>query len=299
MEKETRKNEAPGLAFRVGAIALAFLVLGYQIALFVHKSAQDRVVANRDRPDTVYVYEPEDGERSFLSGSDLAVAGASARQERRQNAPHSPEARRLYESAPSRRVESFRFNPNTVSSEELQRLGFSEKQAASIINYREKGGRFRRKADFAKSFVVADSVYRRLEPYISIPKVDINRADSAAFDALPGIGGWFARKMVEYREQLHGYSCTEQLMEIYRFDSEKYNGLKDLITCSPAPARRFWEAPADSIRMHPHIRSWQTAKAIALYRDNNPRELWTVDGLLSAGIISEEQAVKLRRCRLK
>ena len=214
-------------------------------------------------------------------------------------ANHEPKARAIYERSAMRRVESFRFNPNTVSLEDLVSLGFTEKQAQSIINYRGKGGRFRRKADFAKSYVVADSVFKRLEPFIDIPKIDINKADSAAFDALPGVGGWTAAKMVEYRTQLRGYSCPEQLMEIWHFDRERYDGLKDLIVCSSVPAYPFWSLPADSLRLHPHIRSWQTAKAIVFYREHNPPDKWTVDGLLSAGIINDDQAEKLKKCKLK
>ena len=198
-----------------------------------------------------------------------------------------------------RKVESFRFNPNTVSLEDLVRLGFTEKQAQSIINYREKGGRFRRKADFAKSYVVADSVFERLAPFIDIPKIDINKADSAAFDELPGVGGWFAHRMVEYREQLHGYSCPEQLMEIYHFDQEKFDGLKDLISCSAMEPYPFWSGSLEDIRNHPHIRNWQTAKDIVFYRDHNPQEALTIDGLLKAGILTDEQARRLARCRLK
>ena len=274
-------------SFKTGAIALAFLVLGFELALFAHRAAEERVVANRDRPDTVYVVRDarEDGE-----GESVVV-------ERRGS--HGAAARAMYEKAPGRKVESFRFNPNTVTLEELCRLGFTEKQAQSIINYREKGGRFRRKGDFAKSYVVADSVFKRLEPFIDIPLLDINKADSAAFDALPGIGGWFAHKMVEYREQLHGYSCTEQLMEIWHFDQEKYDGLKDLIKCSPAEPYPFWSGTVEDIRNHPHVRDWQTARDIAFYRDHNPPENLNPDGLLKAGIITEEQAVRLRRCRLK
>ncbi|MBQ9310382.1 MAG: helix-hairpin-helix domain-containing protein [Bacteroidales bacterium] len=267
---------------RTGVISLAFLVLGFQLALFVHKAAVARIVANRDRPDTVFVVAGRE--------EPSEVTGSSGR--------HSGKARMIYEQAPQRRVESFRFNPNTAGMPELQRLGFSEKQAQSILNYREKGGRFRRKADFAKSFAVPDSVYRRLEPYIDIPKIDINKADSATFDSLPGIGGWFARRMVEYREQLRGYSCPEQLMEIYHFDREKYDGLKDLITCSASEPYPFWSGSLEDIRMHPHVRRYDTARAIVLYRDNTAAEQHNVEGLLSAGIITEEQAVKLRRCRL-
>ena len=148
--------------------------------------------------------------------------------------------------------------------------------------------------------MVADSVYRRLEKYIDIPRTDINKADSAAFDALPGIGPYFASKMVSYREELGGYSFPEQLMDIYHFDREKYDGLSDLICCSP-PAKPFdlWGLPADSLRLHPYIRRFDTARAVVLYRENTPREQWTVQGLAKNGIITPEVAAKLAGCKLK
>ena len=186
-----------------------------------------------------------------------------------------------------------------MSVNDLRRLGFSLKQAESIDNYRKKGGKFRRKEDFAKSYVVADSVYRRLEKYIDIPLLDINRADSAEFDALPGIGGYFAAKMVEYRSRLGGYSCKEQLMEIYHLDNEKYSRFSDLITVGESRPFRLWTMPADSLKLHPYIRNWKTANAIVLYRDNNPRELWTVEGLRNAGILDNAAADRLSRCRIE
>ena len=293
----------PSGVFKTGAIALAFLIVGYQVALFMQRAATVRIVANRDRPDTVYVVEGglvEARKEERCGSADGGSTDAASKQVLiRKQASHSAQAEAVYRSAVPRRVESFRFNPNTASLEDFERLGFTEKQAQSILNYREKGGRFRRKSDFANSFVVADSVYKRLEPFIDIPKTDINKADSAAFDALPGVGGWTAAKMEEYRTQLRGYSCPEQLMEIWHFDRERYDGLKDLIVCSPVPPYRLWSLPADSLRLHPHIRSWQTAHAIVFYREHNPPEKWTVDGLLSAGIINEDQAEKLKKCKLK
>ena len=292
-------------SFKTGAIALAFLVLGFELALFVHRAAEARIVANRDRPDTVYACAGARGEvpsptASTASADDAPPSKAGACiEDRSRLSNHEPRARAIYERSAMRRVESFRFNPNTVSLQDLVRLGFTEKQAQSIINYREKGGRFRRKADFAKSFVVSDSVFKRLSPFIDIPKIDINKADSAAFDELPGIGGWFAHRMVEYREQLRGYSCPEQLMEIWHFDQEKFDGLKDLISCSTVEAYPFWSGSLEDIRNHPHIRNWQTARDIVFYRDHNPPDALTVPGLQKAGIITEEQARRLARCRLK
>ena len=286
-------------SFKVGAIALAFLILGYQTALFVTRAAGLKLAANRDRPDTVYVYLPADyspvGSSTRQPSGDPAGLPTGAVIERR-NAPHTPRAE-AYRRA-TRRVESFRFNPNTVSVEDLIRLGFSEKQAQAIDNYRTKGGRFRRKADFARSYVVADSVFRRLERFIDIPKVDLNRADSAALDALPGIGPWYAARIVSYRAELGGYSYPEQLMDIYRFDREKYDALSDLVFCSPPAPFALWSLPADSLRLHPYIRSAQAARSIVLFRDHTPREGWTVAALGEAGILPLEDASRLARCRL-
>ena len=224
---EKKKNSGSSTVFKVGAISLAFLILGYQSALFIHRAAALRAEVIRDHPDTVYVIREIRTEVSDATSSETTT-GESVRIERKESA-HGPAVQQIRKR--TRKVENFRFNPNTVGKEELQRLGFSEKQAAAIINYRAKGGRFHRKSDFAKSFVVADSVYRRLEPYIDIPRLDINKADSAALDALPGIGPYFAAKIIEYRGEIGGFTDVEQLMDIDYFDRKKFDALSDLVIC--------------------------------------------------------------------
>ena len=215
----------------------------------------------------------------------------------RHYAKRPEQAEKVIRTFTPRTYESFRFNPNTVPVSDLCRLGFTEKQAESIDSYRRKGGRFWRPGDFAKSYVVSDTLFRRLEKYIDIPLVDINVADSAAFDALPGIGGYFASKMVSYREKLGGYSDIVQLMEIYHLDKEKFAKFSDLIEVRKKPAPfRLWSMPADSLRRHPYVRDFRTANAIVLYRNNNPRSSWTVSGLERAGIIDKETATRLSRC---
>ena len=303
-DKASRRDKPSAASFKVGAIALAFLILGYQAALFVTRAGRLLLEANRDRPDTVYVRgsAPEplaDADFASLNagqGSPTKNNPGQGTQIDRRNASHTPYVEDYRRQ--TRRVESFRFNPNTVSVEDLIRLGFSEKQARAIDNYRTKGGRFRRKADFAKSFVVADSVYRRLERYIDIPRLDLNRADSAALDALPGIGPWFATRILEHRAELGGYSFPEQLLDIYRFDREKYDALSDLVFCSPPTPYALWSLPADSLRLHPYIRSWQAARSIVLFRDHTPRDGWTVAALGEAGILPPEDAARLARCVL-
>ena len=305
MEEGKKKRKALSASFVTGAIALVFLIIGYEVAVFIHKAAVTRIEAGRDHPDTVYVYVP-DGDfstslemtekRDSLSSRPSEASGEIPFHTVRHNAKHSPVVEAVR--ASTRRVESFRFNPNTASLEDLQRLGFSEKQAQAIDNYRQKGGRFRRKEDFARSYVVADSVYDRLEPYIVIPKLDINKADSTALLDLPGIGPYFAGKIVSYRSSLRGYSAPEQLMEIYHFDREKYDGLKDLITCSEPEPYPLWTLPGDELSKHPHI-SRQEAHAIVLYREHHAPSECTLEGIIKAGILSEEHAGKLTLCKLQ
>ena len=219
----------------------------------------------------------------------------------RRNASHEPAAERIVSNSPRRKVENFRFNPNTATLDELRRLGFTDKQARSIDNYRQKGGRFRRKSDFARSYVVSDSVYARLEPYIDIPLLDLNLADSAAFDGLPGIGGYFARQMVLHRARLGGsYSDPRQLLEIYHFTQEKLDAIADLITLDSTLVRPYplWTYPIDSLRKHPAIGSYATARSIVFFREHNPRENWTVPALQKAGILTPEQARRLSLCKI-
>ena len=301
-KKKSRLSES----FVVGVIALVFLIVGYQTALFVYRASVMKIVSNRDEPDTVFVYAEDVAHGDSGDGlvhEEPPVASNYERSARTyiKTSEHTRKAETVRNAVPRKKVESFSFNPNTVTMDELCRLGFSQKQAQSIVNFRAKGGKFRRKSDFAKSYVVSDSIFRRLEPYIDIPLIDLNLADSADFDSLPGIGGWFAAKMVEHRTALGGYSYKQQLMDIYRFDEEKYKALEDLVTVSPEYVTPYplWTLPADSLRLHPYIKNYETARSIVLYRENSDKSDLTPEGLHKAGIIDAETAVRLAGCKIR
>ncbi|MCM1502488.1 MAG: helix-hairpin-helix domain-containing protein [Bacteroidales bacterium] len=330
------KKSGLSMSFVTGAVALVFLIVGYQVALFVNRAAVSKIVSMRETPDTVFVFDSSLAAEILSGADDMQKEHSGRHRSSGKNPGESNKAFRGQEvvsassdgkpsgaavavrkegshqaviSSPSessgshgaarraKKVENFRFNPNEATVDELMRLGFSEKQAMSIDGYRKKGGRFRRRSDFAKSFVVSDSVYRRLEHYIDIPLLDLNVADSAAFDGLPGIGGYFAAKMVAYREQLGGYSFKEQLMDIYRFDREKYDALADLveIRMETATPYQLWSLPEERLKLHPYIGQHE-AHGIVLYRENIPRTSWTIQALASAGVLKPDVASKLSRC---
>lgn len=300
-------------SFKVGAIAFAFLVIGYQAALLIHSASLARAAAIREKPDTVFVVdgrlaarllgaesgsadEPIKYDSDFLRDNE-SDAGTYENVTVYRTAEHDQMVDKMIESAGMKRIESFPFDPNKVSINDLQRLGFSEKQARAIIAYREAGGHFRRPADFAKSYVVADSVFKRLEPSIRIPRLDINSADSAAFETLPGIGPYYAALMVEYREKLGGYSYPEQLMDLRNFTQDKFDGLSDLITVGPSTPYGLWELSEEELEKHPYIGSYG-AHGIVIYRENNAREALTVEGLAAAGVLRAGDAERLGRCRI-
>ena len=299
-------------------VAFIFVIVGFQLFLFGYRAAERILLAHRDRPDTVYVVdsalaarlleearEGEGGggvdarETSGVGAGSGEVSGSGVKI--RRNAPHEPAVERIVSRSPRRKVENFRFDPNTVTLDELRRLGFTDKQAEAIDRYRQKGGRFRRKSDFARSYVVSDTLYARLEPYIDIPLLDLNCADSAAFDALPGIGGYFARQMVLYRKRLGGcYSDARQLLEIHHFDQAKLDAIADLITIDTTLVRSYplWTYPIDSLRKHPAIGNYATARSIVFFREHNPREKWTIPALESAGVLTSDQARRLSLCKI-
>ena len=326
-----KDGKRPSASFVVGAVALLFLIVGYQAALFIHKAAVARIIANHDEPDTVFVCSSDTGQslrqaqrpehssaaEQYSLVTESAEVTASKRYTKkaqgaprasgtgngtltyRKNSNHTQEAEAVRRNYTPRKYECFRFDPNTASVDDLMRLGFTQKQAQSIDNYRQKGGRFRRKSDFAKSYVVEDSVFRRLEKYIDIPKIDINSADSVTFMSLPGIGKFFAGKMVSYRKELGGYSYPEQLMDIWHFDREKFDNLKDLIEVdtSATQAYSLWSLPETALAAHPYIGK-RSARSIVIFRDNSRKSDWTITNLQKAGILAPDKAAKLARCRI-
>jgi len=62
----------------------------------------------------------------------------------------------------------FTFDPNTVSYDDLLLLGLTERQAATLINYRGAGARFRRPEEIVRVYGLDSSTAARLIPYIII-----------------------------------------------------------------------------------------------------------------------------------
>ena len=197
---------------------------------------------------------------------------------------------------PGRTYESFAFDPNTVSVADLQRLGLSERQAESIENYRSKGGRFRSKEDFRKMYVVSDTLFARLEAYIDIPKLELNMADSAALVALRGIGPYYARKILDYRERLGGFVDAAQLLEIDGLDADRLAGFSEDVTVDAKKIRKIdlWHASDTVLARHPYIGA-KGARSVLRYRQLYDSARWTLPDLAKERALPPENIEKLKK----
>lgn len=62
------------------------------------------------------------------------------------------------------------FNPNDLTKQGWEKLGFSPKQAEVIMKYKQiLGGKFESKEQIKKCFVISDEIYEVLEPKILLP----------------------------------------------------------------------------------------------------------------------------------
>ena len=86
-------------------------------------------------------------------------------------------------------------------------------------------------------------------------------------------------------------------MDLWHFDQEKFDALKDLITLTPPRPYPLWTLPEEELKKHPYIRD--AAHGVVLFRENHPREQLSVEGLEKAGVLPSEDAVRLAKCLIE
>lgn len=63
------------------------------------------------------------------------------------------------------------FNPNDYTAKDWQNLGFSEKQSAAILKYKNYlGGNFHSKEELQKCYVISEEKFNKIETSILLPK---------------------------------------------------------------------------------------------------------------------------------
>lgn len=195
------------------------------------------------------------------------------------------------------RAELFPFDPNTADSTQLLRLGLQPWQVRSIYKYRAKGGIYRQPSDFARLYGLTRKQYMEMEPYIhisddyrpasdmfgkrevgakyerdtvqyphkiqSFERISLNTADTSALKKVPGIGSYFARQIVNYRNRLGGFYSLHQLSEIEDFPEEslKYLSIPD----GDLQKLNLNKLTLNQLKRHPYI-NFYMARDIVDYR---------------------------------
>ena len=191
-----------------------------------------------------------------------------------------------------REINPMPFNPNTVDTGKLTKIGLSDNQVSQIINYRNAGGIFRIKSDFKKIYSISEAEYDQLEKYILLPskidsaqvvesydedkksdlkvrpEVEINSADTNELTKLYGIGPYYAKKIVAYREKLGGFYDKAQLLEVFGIDSTRYFGFTEQVKVDKEIIAKIDLNNADFREMlkHPYF-EYYMVKEIFNYKD--------------------------------
>lgn len=109
-----------------------------------------------------------------------------------------------------------------------------------------------------------DSVVAHYQPKLKRGEhIVLNTADTTALKTIPGIGPYFARKVIEYGERLGGYVSVDQLDEIEDFPLE---AKEYLIVQNPSPRKlNVNRLSLNDLKRHPYINFYR-ARAITDYR---------------------------------
>ncbi len=196
----------------------------------------------------------------------------------------------------------FYFNPNELSAEGWEKLGVKPKTINTIINYRNKGGKFRTAEDLKKIYGLSETDYAAIAPYVQIAKqqdntnttssitptynnekttyptytkksyhnIDINLSDTTTYISLPGIGSALAKRIVNFRDKLGGFYRVEQVGETYGVPDSTFQKIKPYLQANPAAIKKLNinSATFETLRDHPYIKS-AIAKSIIAYRQQH------------------------------
>lgn len=214
------------------------------------------------------------------------------------------------------KAQHFHFDPNNLSESDWKRLGLTSKQVRTIKNYESKGGKFYKKEDLKKIYGISQKLYVSLEPYIVITEkrnselvksvntetkksfkkedivVELNSADSLQLIQLKGIGAFYAKQIIKYRNLLGGFVSKQQLLEVWKLDQEKFDLIKEYVTVDASKIKKININTCTAKELkHPYL-NWNQVNAIINYRNKHGRYK-TVEEIKNTDLVDEETLKKM------
>jgi len=131
------------------------------------------------------------------------------------------------------------------------------------------------------SFLALQQDHERSEKII-----EINTADTSDLIKLPGIGPYYAGRIIKYRELLGGYYQKEQLLEVYGMDSARYLGFQQfiLIDTSKILKVNLNQVEFKALLRHPYF-DYEMVKGIFNYK-RKVKQIRSASELQSANVVS-------------
>lgn len=283
-----------------------FVLLSIITILIVWFSISNKFIESEQTDFSKFESEIEKFNLAIQSSKDSAVSN-------QKNIQTNFEKTKLAKTKPE--IELFEFDPNNLSDENWKKLGLSNKQILTIRNYENKGGKFKVKEDFKKMYCISAKQYAQLEDYIKIKAVikeqtdehlnksvftnkgvvsilELNSVDSIQLIKLKGIGGYFANKIIKYRNLLGGFFEKEQLMEVWNLNGEKYNEIQEYVTIDISKVKKINinSCTVQELK-HPYLK-WNQINAIVNYREKHGKYK-AVDEIKRTDLVDDETLRKI------
>lgn len=253
------------------AAIILLVIVGSFIALpYVYKKERKPPVIDPQVKAAVEAIQPKSGEKEGTT-DDFA--------DRYQPQPTEVETKYAL----------FEFDPNTLNAAGWKRLGLRDKTINTLLNYRNKGGKFRKAEDIRKIWGLRPQEADRIIPYAridapqnsyakpafgsaaptakTIAVVDINTAQPEELRNIPGMENGLQYRIVKFREKLGGFISLEQVKETYGMTDSAFAAMQPYIKFVPTAVAKININTASDFELnaHPYITK-PVAKAIALYR---------------------------------
>ena len=177
-----------------------------------------------------------------------------------------------------------KFNPKEYKVDDWMKLGLSQKQSEVVLKFASRG--ISNESELKKIFVIPDELFFLIKDSVifsvegtnkadisnskkEIAIVDLNTCNKEELLALPGIGEYFANRIISYRETLGGFNSKNQLLEVWNFDNEKLNKISPyLIVSDEIKKININSATLDQLKKHPYI-TYNVANSIVKMRNQN------------------------------
>jgi len=178
-----------------------------------------------------------------------------------------------------------KFNPNTYTLSDWINLGLSEKQSVVILKFTARG--IYTEEDLKRIFVIPEVLFELIRDSVVYPErfqntpnqesfkkqakqitlINLNTADTTEFMKIYGIGAFYAKQIIRYREKLGGYFTKEQLFEVWKMTNEAYDKIKDHVFISEKDVKRINinSVTIEELKVHPYLK-WNQANSIVKMR---------------------------------